>query len=287
MAYRIGTDPITFRYPGGPALLEQVAFNAAPGALTVLIGPNGAGKSTLLKIVAGALGGDDLRMWLVPEAAGAPSGGGARIGLESLAPRERARYVAYLPQNVLAPEEYRVEEIVQLGRFPHQRWWSLPGAAEQAIVVEALEAVDAAHLHGRLFCELSGGEQQSVLLASVLAQESAVLLLDEPGKALDIHHQAVLFGRLKAMAAAGRTVVAITHDLNIAARYADRLILMQAGRLVAEGSPREVLTNALLQGAYGPEVCVVADPVSGGPIVIPQGLAAGVTAGGGGALHGR
>lgn len=259
---RLIANGIVFAYRPDREILSAVDFDAAPGQLTLLIGPNGAGKSTLLKILAGLL---------------RPQAGGVRLladdgrerSLTDGIDRELARVLAYLPQNVQSPDGHRVEDIVALGRFPHQRWWSLPSREELPILRAALQAVDAEALWGRVFSELSGGEQQSVLLAGVLAQQAPVLLLDEPGKALDIHHQSVLFAKLRAMAADGKTVVAITHDLNIAAAFGDRLVLLHDRRIVAAGRPAAVLTEALLAGTYGRDVRVVADPQSGLPVVLP------------------
>ncbi|MGH7145246.1 MAG: ABC transporter ATP-binding protein [Planctomycetota bacterium] len=271
--FALETDPLTFAYPGGPTLLNGMPFRAAAGQLTVLIGANGAGKSTLMRILAGLLRAGRAGVRLRGEVSGDPADGAGRraegVELSRLSARERARWTAFLPQTVVPPEDVRVEEVVALGRHPHERWWSLPGPADAERLRVALSAVGAAGLLGRMFAELSGGEQQAVLLASVLVQATPVLLLDEPGKALDIHHQAVLFARLRSMAAEGRTVVAITHDLNIAARYADRLALLHGGHIVADGAPREVLTAQRLQATYGPDVTVVPDPRDGLPIVLP------------------
>ena len=229
----------------------------------MLIGPNGAGKSTLMKILAGLLQPAQGTVQLNP------GRGGRWQDLAHLSPLGRARTVAYLPQEVLPPEGYRVQEVVLLGRFPHQRWWTLPGERDRMIVGEALERMGVAHLRDRVFESLSGGEQQSVLLAGILAQQSPLLLLDEPGKGLDVHHLATFSQRLKRLARAGRGILCITHDLNLASRYGDVVYLLSDRRIRARGRPEQVLTQALVTESYGSDVEVTRDARSGLPVVLP------------------
>ena len=254
---------VTFHYAGQKSLLEDVHLSVEPGALTMLIGPNGAGKSTLMKILAG----------LLEAAAGTVqihSGpGGRQRALAGLSLLARARTVAYLPQEVLPPGGHTVQEVVLLGRFPHQRWWTLPGERDRKIVDEALERMGVAHLRDRVFESLSGGEQQSVLLAGILAQQSSLLLLDEPGKGLDVHHLATFSQRLKRLARAGRGILCITHDLNLASRFADVIYLLSDRKIRARGRPEQVLTQALVAESYGSDVEVTRDARSGLPVVLP------------------
>ncbi|MDJ0842551.1 MAG: ABC transporter ATP-binding protein, partial [Acidobacteriota bacterium] len=196
-------EDISFGYTER-AVLQGVNLELTPGQLTALIGPNGTGKSTFIRILAGLL---------------KPWSGNIAVDSHDLArfdARERARRVAYLPQRVSEAAGYRVEEIVALGRFPHQSWWSLPGEEDWKIIRQALADMDAEHLIGRAYNELSGGEKQMVLLAGILAQDTPILLLDEPARALDIHHQAGVFRKLRAMAERGKTVCCVTHELNMA-----------------------------------------------------------------------
>ena len=261
--FTLTAQDVTFHYAGQKSLLEDVRLSVEPGALTVLIGPNGAGKSTLMKILAG----------LLEPAAGAvhlhSDSGNRQRDLSGLSPLARARTVAYLPQEVLPPEGYTVQEVVLLGRFPHQRWWTLPGEQDRKIVDEALERMGVADLRDRVYPSLSGGEQQAVLLAGILAQQSSLLLLDEPGKGLDVHHLATFSQRLKRLARAGRGVLCITHDLNLASRFADVIYLLSDRRIRARGRPEQVLTQALVAESYGSDVEVTRDARTGLPVVLP------------------
>ena len=254
---------VAFHYPGQESLLQDVRLSVEPGALTMLIGPNGSGKSTLMKILAGLLAPAQGTVQL------RPGSGGRRRDLAELSPLARARTVAYLPQEVLLPEGHTVQDVVLLGRFPHQRWWTLPGERDRIIVGEALERMGVAHLGDRVFESLSGGEQQSVLLAGILAQQSSLLLLDEPGKGLDVHHLATFSQRLKRQARAGRGVLCITHDLNLASRFADVVYLLSDRKIRARGRPEQVLTQALVAESYGSGVEVTRDARSGLPVVLP------------------
>ncbi len=262
-SFSLTAQGVAFHYPGQEPLLEDVQLSVEPGALTMLIGPNGAGKTTLMKILAGLLrpaqGAVRLRS----------GSGGLLRDLAGLSPLARARTVAYLPQEVLPPEGHTVREVVLLGRFPHQRWWTLPGEQDRKIVDEALERMGVAQLKDRVFASLSGGEQQAVLLAGILAQQSSLLLLDEPGKGLDVHHLATFSLRLKRLARAGRGILCITHDLNLASRFADVIYLLSDRRIRAQGRPGQVLTQALVAESYGSDVEVTRDARNGLPVVLP------------------
>ena len=254
---------VAFHYVGQKSLLEDVHLSVEPEALTMLIGPNGAGKSTLMKILAGLLEATAGTIQIHSDP------GGRQRDLAGLSPLARARTVAYLPQEVLPPEGYTVQEVVLLGRFPHQRWWTLPGEQDRKMVDEALERMGVAQLRDRVYQSLSGGEQQAVLLAGILAQQSSLLLLDEPGKGLDVHHLATFSQRLKRLARAGRGILCITHDLNLASRFADVIYLLSDGKIRAQGRPEQVLTQALVAKSYGSDVEVTRDARSGLPVVLP------------------
>ena len=261
--FSLTAQDVTFHYAGQKSLLEDVRLSVEPGALTMLIGPNGAGKSTLMKILAGLLQPAQGIVQLQSRP------GKRSQDLAGLSPLARARTVAYLPQEVLPPEGYTVQEVVLLGRFPHQRWWTLPGEQDRKIVGEALERMGVAPLRNRVFESLSGGEQQAVLLAGILAQQSSLLLLDEPGKGLDVHHLATFSQRLKRLAQAGRGILCITHDLNLASRFADVIYLLSDRRIRAQGRPEQVLTQARVAESYGSDVEVTRDAKSGLPVVLP------------------
>jgi iron complex transport system ATP-binding protein len=229
---------------GRRRVLAAVDLTLQPGLLTVVIGPNGAGKSTLLRALAG----------LQPAAAGTVLLGDRPVA--ALASGERARAIAYLPQGGSIAWPLPVAHVVTLGRLPHGE---RPGALRpvgRAAVAAALAAVGLAGFEGRVATELSGGERARVLLARALATNSPVLLADEPVAALDPRHQLVVLDVLKSRARGGATVVAVMHDLALAARFADRLVLLAEGRVRAEGAPAAVLTEAELARSFGIETRV-------------------------------
>jgi iron complex transport system ATP-binding protein len=236
---------------GRSVLLDGVTLRLAAGELLAVVGPNGAGKSTLVSVLAGDR---------------APTAGEVRLRgrpLPSYRPRELARLRAVLPQQSVLQFAYTAREVVGLGRAP----W--PGsAAGDAAVAAALADTDAAGLAGRTFPTLSGGEQGRVTLARVLAQQTPVVLLDEPTAALDLRHQQLVLRLARRLAAGGRAVLAVWHDLGLAAR-ADRVAVLDRGRLVAAGPPEAVLTAELLGAVYRHPVRVVPHPLDGSPLVLP------------------
>ena len=230
---------------GGRRVLREVSLRAQPGRLLVLIGPNGAGKSSLLGVLAG----------LLP-----PSLGRATLDGRSLTtwpPRELARRRAMLSQQVQLGFAFRVDEVVMLGRSPHGA--GSARVADRQAVDAALHAVQIVHLRQRNYLELSGGERQRVQLARVLAQvwdsdaddAPAWLLLDEPEAGLDIAHQHFVLQRARLLAQQGFGVIAVLHDLNLAARYADEIALLAQGRLLRHGSPTHALEPQTLSSVYG------------------------------------
>jgi iron complex transport system ATP-binding protein len=223
----------------GRLVLEGIDLTLAPGRLVGLIGPNGAGKSTLARALLG----------LVPVSAGAVRIDGATPDV--LGPRATARRVAYLPQGQDIHWPVSVERLVGLGRLPHLAPFSRPGAADRAAVAAALEETGTAHLAARTAMELSGGERVRVMLARALATGAPALIADEPLASLDPGHQIDVMTLLAARATAGATMVVVLHDLSVAARFCDRLVLLDRGRLVADGAPGDVLTDARLAQVYG------------------------------------
>ena len=223
---------------GGRAVLANVAFTVHEGERIGLVGPNGAGKTTLLRAVAG----------LIPHT--------GRLALRGTSvadwpPKARARALALVRQQADLAVEFTAAELVALGRSPHLAWSQRLGDDDRARVDAALAAVDLDALADRPVTQLSGGEQQRVALAQALAQDAPLLLLDEPTAHLDVRHQLDLLDRLHALADAGKTVIAAVHDLELAARFADRLWVLANGALVADGPPADVLTSALLREAFG------------------------------------
>ena len=222
----------------GRDALSGVTFSVAAGEAVALVGPNGAGKTTLLRALAG----------LVPHT------GAARLGGEpvrTMDPRARARRVALVRQQPALGVDFTVREMVALGRAPHAGWAARLNATDVSAIDAALAAADLTGLAERSVRRLSGGEQQRVALAQALAQDTPALLLDEPTAHLDVRHQIDLLARARARADAGRTVVAALHDLDRAAAFAGRMLVLHAGRLVADGPPADVLTEALLADVFG------------------------------------
>jgi iron complex transport system ATP-binding protein len=251
---------VSYRYPDAAWRLEAVSLDVRARELLAIIGPNGSGKSTLLRLGAGVLRPD----------AGLVELDGA--ALASLSRREVARHLGYLPQHVTSEFDYRVEEVVAMGRFPHLVGAGFLARADLAVIDRCLDATEVAPYRHRPLSHLSGGERQRVLLASVLAQEPRVLLLDEPTSALDLHHQVRFFALLRRLAAQDIAVAVVTHDVNLASLYSDRVALLRAGRLVEEGPPEAVLRPDVLQATYGDEVLLEKHPTTGRPIVLPTGI---------------
>lgn len=241
---------------GGRPVLRGITMTAQPGQITALVGPNGCGKSTFLSILAG----------IRRAKSGAIALGGTP--LHEFGDRKLARHRALVTQNNRVDTPFTVQEVVELGRYP---WLREPEAAQSAeIVAAAIEACEIGDLVDRPFPQLSGGQQARVSLARALAQDTPVLLLDEPTAALDIGHSEQVLRILAKRAAAGMTIILVVHDLSLAAAYADHVALMKAGRLLATGTVDEVLTAELLTETYDHPVTLVRHPVSGELIITPD-----------------
>lgn len=237
---------LSFRY-GEQPLLQEVSAGLAAGEVVGLIGPNGAGKTTLLKLLANLL---------------IPQSGAIRWGDREpadMADRDRARYLAYLPQGAPAHWPLRVERVVELGRIPHRAWWQRLSLADQSAISQAMVLADVEPLRGRLVTTLSGGERTRVMLARVFATAPQVILADEPVASLDPFHQLQVMTSLREHAARGGSVLVVLHDLNLAARFCDRLVLLDGGRVVCEGPARDVLANPALAATYSVDVELVED----------------------------
>lgn len=224
---------------GRRSVLSDVSLSIAPGRLTGVIGPNGAGKSTLLRALLG----------LVP-----PDSGTVAIDDTPLAQvprRDLARRIAYLPQGQTVHWPVSVERLVSLGRLPHLAPMSRLADTDRAAIDRAMQRADVARFRDRVATELSGGERARVMLARALAVEAPALIVDEPLAALDPGHQIDVMELLAQEAAAGTLVIAVLHDLTTAARYCGRLVLLDAGRVVADGEPPDVLTEDRLRAVYG------------------------------------
>ena len=237
---------------GSQLIVDGVDCTAPAGSVTALVGPNGAGKSTLLRVLAAVHSPD----------AGTVSFAGTDL---LAAPRRgRARLVAFVEQDTSTETAMTVRSVVALGRLPYEGLW---GGTSSAEVDAALATAGVAEFADREFASLSGGERQRVMLARALAQEPSLLLLDEPTNHLDIGAQLSVLGLLSGLAAGGITVLAALHDLGLAATYADHVIVLRGGRVVAAGPTAETLTPALVRDVYGVEATVLVNPATGRPVL--------------------
>jgi iron complex transport system ATP-binding protein len=245
---------------GERVVVDGLDLDVADGTVTSVIGPNGCGKSTLLR----ALGR------LLPPRSGGVLLDGKRI--DKLPTREVAKIVGLLPQTPQAPEGLTVADLVSRGRHPHQTWYRQWSAEDEAAVAEALRLTGMDEHAHRVVDELSGGQRQRAWISMTLAQGTELLLLDEPITYLDLAHQVDVLDLVHALhTSQGTTVVMVLHDLNLAARYSDRLVAMRDGRIVAQGDPHDVLTEELLRDVFDLDAKILADPVAGTPMVIPIG----------------
>ncbi|MFP3712741.1 ABC transporter ATP-binding protein [Puerhibacterium sp. TATVAM-FAB25] len=244
----------------GRRVIDGLDLELPAGRVTAIVGPNACGKSTLLRGLARLHPLESGRVLL-----------GDR-DVTDVPRKELARSVGVLPQSSVAPDGVRVAELVGRGRYPHQGWFGRHSSDDDAVVARAMTATGVADLADRPVAELSGGQRQRVWIAMVLAQETDVVLLDEPTTYLDVAHQVDLLDLLADLnAERGTTVVMVLHELNLAARYADHLVVMSAGAVVAQGAPQDVLTQEIVKRAFGLDATVVPDPVSGTPLVVPMG----------------
>lgn len=241
---------------GGRPILDGVDLRAGPGKLTGLIGPNGAGKSTLMRAVIG----------VVPLDTGSVTFAGT--DLPTMSRRSRAQMSAFVEQTGSSEVHLSAREVVMLGRIPFQSiWQSAPSPDDEKLADGALAAVGMIQFADRLYHTLSGGEQQRLHIARALAQQPKLLLLDEPTNHLDVHAQLTILNLLQARARAGATVLLALHDLNLAAAFCDSLVVLHEGRQVAEGSPEQVLTPALLRRVYDVEATLLQHPRTGRPMI--------------------
>ncbi|MFD8967368.1 ABC transporter ATP-binding protein [Streptomyces sp. NPDC059568] len=239
-------------------VVHELELAVPDGQVTVIVGPNACGKSTTLRALGRLL---------------KPRGGSVLLDGEELAKiptKSVARSIGLLPQSPVAPEAITVADLVSRGRQPHQHWWQQWSDEDERAVTEAMARTAVTELADRPVDELSGGQRQRVWIAMALAQETDLLLLDEPTTFLDIAHQVEVLDLVRRLNhEQGRTVVIVLHDLNQAARYADHLVAMKSGRIVAEGTPGEVVTAELVREVFGLDAVVIPDPVTGSPLVIP------------------
>ncbi len=251
------------QYANTKPILQEVSFSAAPGRLTILLGANGAGKSTLLRLLAGESSTQkgDIRLDGKP--------------IADYTPHQLALRRAMLTQHFTVSLPFTCEEIVTMGRYPH--FGQQPTQADKAVINDCMEEMDVAGFKDRIYHTLSGGEQQRVQLARVLAQlhgqpqkGSRLLLLDEPTSGMDVFHQQLCLKKAKEKARAGAIVIAILHDLNLAAQFGDQLLLLHKGRLTAQGSPKNLLQPNRIRETYGIDVEIVYHTAYDFPIIVTR-----------------
>ncbi|PRQ10956.1 cobalamin/Fe(3+)-siderophore ABC transporter ATP-binding protein [Corynebacterium sp. 13CS0277] len=243
---------------GPKAIIEDFTATIPGGRITTIIGPNGCGKSTLLKAAA----------QLLPTQAGHVTLG--EVDLARMRRKELARTISVLPQTPQAQPGVTVADLVARGRHPHQRWINQWSSTDETEVHAALTMTGCLDLATRTIEELSGGQRQRVWISMVLAQNTDVMFLDEPTTYLDLAHSIDILNlvtRLKHTL--GRTIVMVLHDLNLAARYSDHLLVMRDGTLMAEGAPTDIITSELLRDVFDLDATIIADPLTGTPLIVP------------------
>ncbi|HWA20643.1 MAG TPA: ABC transporter ATP-binding protein [Devosia sp.] len=250
-------ETLTLAY-GERVIVDRLTVTIPDRKITVIVGPNACGKSTLLRALARLL---------------KPKLGSVLLDgqeIQRLPTREVAKRLGLLPQTPIAPEGILVADLVARGRTPHQSAFQQWSAADETAVLDALEATEILDLADRRIDELSGGQRQRVWIAMALAQQTQLLLLDEPTTFLDLKHQIEVLNLVRRLNRnEGRTLVLVLHDLNLACRYADHIVAMRDGQIVAEGPPKEIITAANMAAVFGLACDVIADPMSGTPLVIP------------------
>lgn len=255
----IRIENLSLTYDGKTIIVHDLNLSIASGAITALVGPNGCGKSTLLRGLSRLL---------------RPSQGGAYLNgqdIHRMKAKELARQLGILPQSPTAPEGLTVYELVAQGRYPHQRWLQQWSPEDERITQEALTITNLTLFADRPVDTLSGGQRQRAWIAMALAQQTDILLLDEPTTYLDLAYQMDVLDLLDDLNAQGRTIIMVLHDLNQAARYADTIVALRGGQIVAHGAPHDVMTAGNIRQVFGLEAEVVTDPVTGTPMCIPIG----------------
>ena len=254
----ISVSNAVVRYPGArDNALDGASLEALPGRVTAVVGPNGSGKSTVVRALVGQV---------------ALAGGSMHVAAVDVATADRralARTLAVVTQREELAFTLPVRDYIMLGRYPHHGAWSALGAADAGLVDVAAARTGAAELLNRRTDELSGGEWQRVRLARALAQGGDVLVLDEPGTFLDVAHEMALFELLDALAREGRTVLLVSHQLNLVARFAAHIVLLDHGKVAAAGSPDDVMRGDVLEPVYHWPLVVSRDPAVGAPVLVP------------------
>ena len=245
----IQVEKLTIGY-GTRSVLKDVSFALGKGEIVGIIGCNGAGKSTLLKTIRGML----------PKQSGTVSYFGK--ALEAYTDKELAMKIAYLQQHVEVGFGYTGKDIVMAGRYPYMKWWERESNEDEKLALACMDYTGTVDLADRPVTEVSGGQKQRILIAKVLAQQTPIIFLDEPTTGLDMVYQEEIFRFAKALAAKGKTVLMVVHELNLASKYCSRILLLGEGTLLADGAPAQVFTEELLSRAYKADICVERDEIN-------------------------
>lgn len=255
----IQVDKLSLAYEAGTIIVHELSLHIQQGTITALVGANGCGKSTLLRGLSRLL---------------KPVQGSVYVDgheVHAMKAKDLARKLGILPQSPTAPEGLTVHELVAQGRYPHQNWFQQWSREDEHIVQEALETTNLTMFADRPVDTLSGGQRQRAWIAMALAQQTDVLLLDEPTTYLDLAYQMDVLDLLDELNAQGRTIIMVLHDLNQAARYADTIVALRGGQIVAQGSPEAVMTPENILQVFGLRAEVVTDPVTHTPMCVPIG----------------
>lgn len=251
----INAEDISFSF-GDTPVLESVSLTVAGGELVGLIGPNGAGKTTVLRLISGVL---------------TPSRGTVTLdgnSIDSLSTHEVGQRVAVVPQQTELSFDFSIRDVITMGRHPYQGRLERLQSVDRSMVDRAMEQTKTTHLADRPFSAISGGERKRVLIARAIAQDTPALLVDEPTASLDINHQVSVFELLRSLVAQDKAILSAVHDLNLAARYCDRLVLLADGQIQASGTAESVLQSDRLRQAYGIDTSIEENPVTETPMVV-------------------
>ncbi len=256
----LNIENIFYKY-GERAVISDMSFRAGDGEFIGIIGPNGAGKSTLIKLINGLMPLDGGQILLDDRA------------ISDYPRKELARNMAYVPQENDFVFPYTVREIVQMGRYPHLGGWQFLSGLHDEVVDNAMNVLEISSFSSRKINELSGGEKQRVVIASAFAQQPRILLLDEPTSALDLHHQMAIYRLLHQLNREQKlTIIVVTHDINLAAQFCSRIILLHQGRVLSDGVPDEVLKFGTIQDIFGVKVYIDINPFTKSIFVQPYAL---------------
>jgi len=259
MTHPLSVQSVTLGYEQN-VIAKHLSVDIPDGKFSVIVGPNGCGKSTLLRSMSRLLIPQSGKVLLQQQ------------DIHDQSPREVAKKLGLLPQSAIAPDGIKVIDLVARGRFPHQKWFQPWSEADQKAVEQAMEATGVMDFSQQSVDQLSGGQRQRVWVAMALAQQTPLLLLDEPTTYLDIAHQIELMDLFQDLnRLQGHTLVAVLHDLNHACRYADHLIVMKSGKIIATGEPNKIVTEGLIKEVFGLSCLILDDPISGTPLIIPRG----------------